>query len=107
MIVFLVILSMVLLSATSFFAYHAYRLGRTVLLLQDAIEESLDVLDERFKTMSEVLEKPVFFDSLEVRQVIEDIRTSRDAVLYVANQLSSIQELEVDDKKDSQNKKSS
>jgi len=107
MIVFLIILSMVLLSVASFFAYQAYRLGRTVLLLQDAIEESLDVLDERFKTMSEVLEKPVFFDSLEVRQVIEDIRISRDAVLYVANQLSSIQELEVDDKKDSQNKKSS
>ena len=35
--------------------------------------------------MSKVLEKPVFFDSVEVRQVIDDIRISQNAILYVAN----------------------
>ena len=37
-----------------------------------------------------------------IRQVIAEISASRDAVLYVANQLTNIQELEADDKKDSQ-----
>ena len=40
--------------------------------------------------MSLILEKPVFFDSIEVRQVINDISISRDSILYVANRLSSI-----------------
>lgn len=103
MIIFLIILTIVLTITTVFFAHQAYRLGKAVLSVQDAIEESLDVLDARFKAMSEILEKPVFFDSLEVRQVIEEIRVSRDAVLYVANQLTIKQELEADDKEDRQN----
>jgi hypothetical protein len=102
MIAFLIILILFLVVSTTFFAFQAYRLGKVVLGVQDAIEESLDVLDERFKSMSEILEKPVFFDSIEIRQVIEEIRISRDAVLYVANQLTIKQELEADDKKDSQ-----
>lgn len=102
MIAFLVILTLIFISSTIFFALQAYRLGKIVLNMQDAIEESLDVLDERFRIMSEVLEKPVFFDSIEIRQVIAEISASRDAVLYVANQLTNIQELEADDKKDSQ-----
>ena len=102
MIVLLIIMTLVFACSTVFFALQAFRLGKVVLNVQDAIEESLDVLDERFKSMSEVLEKPVFFDSIEIRQVIAEISASRDAVLYVANQLTNIQELEADDKKDRQ-----
>ena len=60
-----------------------------ILGVQAAIEESLDILDERYATLSEILEKPVFFDSPEVRQAIEDISTSRDAILYIANVLAA------------------
>ena len=37
-----------------------------------------------------ILEKPVFFDSVEIRQVIKDIRDSRDSILHIANILASI-----------------
>jgi len=53
---------------------------------------SLDKLDEKYSSMSKILEKPVFFDSLEIRQVIRDIKDSRTAVLDVANILGSIDE---------------
>ena len=39
--------------------------------------------------MNEVLQKPIFFDSVEVRQVVEDIRQCHDAVLRIANKLTS------------------
>jgi len=65
--------------------YFNYKFGRTIIDIQESVEESLDVLDQRYDSMSQILEKPVFFDSLEVRQVIEDIKSSRDSVLYVAN----------------------
>ncbi len=59
--------------------------GILILKVGDALEDSLDILDQRYESMSKVLEKPVFFDSVEVRQVIDDIRISQNAILYVAN----------------------
>lgn len=92
---------------TVFFGYQAYKLGKIVINVQDAIESSLDVLDERYKSMNEILQKPVFFDSLEVRQVIEDIGITRDAVLFIANQLVSAQEVPINDDKDGEKEESS
>ena len=67
--------------------YFNYKFGKTIVQIQDSLEESLDVLDQRYQSMSKILEKPVFFDSLEIRQVVDDIKLSRDSVLYVANVL--------------------
>jgi hypothetical protein len=57
--------------------------------VEDAIEESLDILNERYGKMNEILEKPVFFDSVEVRQVIADIRECHRAILIIANKLTT------------------
>ena len=92
---------------TVFFGHQAYKLGKIVINVQDSIETSLDVLDERYKSMNEILQKPVFFDSLEVRQVIEDIGITRDAVLFIANQLVSAQEVPINDDKDGEKEESS
>jgi len=86
--------------ATAFFAYKCYKFGLIILQTQDAIEASLDILDERYARMTEILQKPVFFDSLEVRQVIEDISMSRDAILYVASRISSAQEASLNEEND-------
>ena len=72
------------------------RLGKTILKVQDAVEESLDIMDQRYASISQVLEKPVFFDSMEVRQVIFDINQSRLAILSVAQALSAIDERDED-----------
>jgi len=95
------------LLGTVFFGYQAYKLGKIVINVQDSIETSLDVLDERYKSMNEILQKPVFFDSLEVRQVIEDISITRDAVLFIANQLVSAQEVPINDDKNGEKEESS
>ena len=58
---------------------------------------SLDILDERYQSISEILNRPIFFDSLEVRQVISDITQARESVLRVAEILTSIGEKEEDD----------
>ena len=71
--------------------YYNYKFATTIIRVEDAIELSLDELDSRYATISQVLEMPIFFDSPQVRQVIEDIAASRDAVLYVANQLTKVE----------------
>jgi len=63
--------------------------------MQDTVEEALDLLDESYKKINEILQRPLFYDSLEVRQVLREIQRSQDAVLIIANELTNF-----DDKKD-------
>ena len=61
-----------------------------IIKMQEAIEESLDILDLKYGKINDILKTPVFFDSLEVRQVLSEIRSSRDSILYLANILSAV-----------------
>lgn len=70
--------------------YKLYLFSLIILKIEDVIEESLDRLDGRYQSMGEILKKEVFFDSIEVRQVIADIAESHSAVLDIANNLSNI-----------------
>jgi len=90
MIVFLTIETIALIASL----YYNYKLGVTMLRVQDAIEESLDALDKRYNSISKILKVPLFYDSPEIKRAVEDIKKSREAILYVANQLTSIQEEE-------------
>ena len=56
--------------------------------MEEALEESLDILNERYSKLNEILSTPVFFDSVEVRQVIAEIRASHEALLVIANKLT-------------------
>ncbi len=73
-----------------FSVYYNYKFGVIILNVQDGIEDSLDILDEKYGSMAKILEKPVFFDSVEIRQVIRDIKDTRDSILQIANILGSI-----------------
>ena len=66
-----------------------YRFSLILLELEDSIEESFDILDHHQKKMKSILEKPIFFDSVEIRQVVSDIRSCHNAVLVIANKLTS------------------
>jgi hypothetical protein len=87
------ITSIILLIATFFFGYQAVKLGLVLLRIEDAVEDCLDVLDERFANISEILSRPLFHDSPEIRQVHNDIRRARDEILEVARQLTVMPEI--------------
>jgi len=57
--------------------------------LEDTLEECLSILDEKHQSINKVLEIPIFFDSVEVRQVLSDIKDSHNAVVTVANKLTN------------------
>jgi hypothetical protein len=80
--------------------YFNIKHGVLILKIQDSIENSLDTLDEKYKSITKILDMPLFFDSVEVRQVISDIRDSRDTILIVANDLAgplNVEEKEIPD----------
>ena len=78
----------VLLCAIAFLSFKLYRFSLIILKVESALEESLDILDERYSIINEIAQKPVFFDSVEVRQVISELKASHEAILIVANKLT-------------------
>lgn len=65
-----------------------YQFSIIILSLEDAIEDCLDQLDEKYKSIGSILQQDVFFDSIEVRQVIAEITDSYNAILQIANRLT-------------------
>jgi len=79
---------LLLLAALAFVSYKLFKFSMIIIEFEDNIEECLDLLDKKYSSMSKVLEIPVFFDSIEVRKVINDINECRDSLVVVANKLT-------------------
>ena len=60
-----------------------------MLNVQDALEESLEVIDERVSSIDKVLEIPLFSDSQEIKSLRKDMVTCRDSILNVAYSLTN------------------
>ena len=89
----LTILCVVQFAAIAALSYYCYKFGTTIIKFQESVEESLDMLDERYNSISKVLEIPLFYDSQEIRRVVEDVRESRDVLLKVANKIGRIEDV--------------
>lgn len=60
------------------------------------VEESLDIIDEAYASVSKHLESPVMFDDPVVKAMIDDVKSARNAMLLVANKISDPFSNEVD-----------
>lgn len=78
----------ILLFLLAFFVYFCIKFAMTIIRIQDAIEDSLDKIDQKYRRLNEILEIPVFFDSPEIKRIINEIYDIRNVVLDVANKLS-------------------
>jgi len=83
-----------------FVVYKLYKFSVLILDLETTVEECLDILNIHYGKMNDIIQKPVFFDSIEVRQVINDIKQCHSAVLLVANKLTSDSGIESEIKKE-------
>ena len=72
-----------------FTSYYMIKFGLIVISFQDSLEDSLEIIDEKYNSISEVCERPLFYDSPEVRRVLQDIKGTRDALHQIAHSLSS------------------
>lgn len=72
--------------------YFLLKFSKIILRVEDEVEVALEVLDDRYKSISRVLEIPLFYDSPEVRKVVEDVKASREAILRVANNIANVEE---------------
>jgi len=89
-----IVVACILLLWASLATYYCIKFARSLLMVTESIEGALDILDERYISISRILEIPLFHDSHEVRQVLIDIGNSRDAILQVASIVGSIHEVD-------------
>ena len=80
--------------------YYNYKFGRSLIRMEDALEQSLDRLDERYESISKVLEIPLFYDSPQIRQVVADIKSCQDSILFVANEIGQLEEIQDGEEED-------
>lgn len=71
-----------------FLCRYIYKFAMIIFDVEDAVDSSIELLNQRVKTMNEILSKPVFFDSIEVRSVIKEIETTRNQVIEIGNVLT-------------------
>ena len=71
-----------------YLVYKLYSFSILILDIEDAVESSIVELEKRYISMTKILEKPVFFDSVEVRKVISDIAEARNLIINVSKVLT-------------------
>ena len=86
--IILIVLCCLLTLLAASLAFKLYHFSVLLIDLEDDIERSLDMLDTKYTSISEILERPVFFDSVEIRQVLSDVSECRRTILIVANTLT-------------------
>jgi len=74
--------------------YYNYKFGRTLIRMEDALEKSLDIMDERYESIAKVLEIPLFYDSPQIRQVVQDIKECQNSILFIASEIGRLEEIQ-------------
>lgn len=67
----------------------AVRYAILLMQVEDNINRCVEILDEKYRIISEIHDIPLFYDSPEVRRLIDEIGKARDSVLYIVNILNS------------------
>ena len=83
------ILLIILAFTSVFFGYFCIKFALALLRVQDAIEKSLDAIDLKYNRISEILNLPVFYDSPEIKRIVQEIYEIREVIIYIANQLAN------------------
>jgi len=84
--IYIIIFLIFLLSVSVFYCI---KFALIIIKMQETIEESLDVIDQKYSNISKILEIPIFFDSPEIKSVLRELEDTRNSLLYVANELTN------------------
>ncbi len=69
-------------------SFFCIRFGLIILRVQDSIQKGVEVIDEKYDSISEILSRPLFYDSPEVRKVLKEIEGTRDSLYQIAYDLT-------------------
>ncbi len=88
--IFFLITTVIFMITTAAVTIIALRYARVIMSMEDRFDEALEALDVSFREIGAILQRPVMFDSPEIRRVIASLRRSQQAVLLVANKITRV-----------------
>ena len=100
-ILFLILINILLLTWACLVTYFVIKHAKILFKVEDQIIESLDILDNSYKTISKILEIPIFIGEPNIIESFNSIKRARDSILLVANKLDS--SLSLDESEDDVN----
>ena len=77
--------------------FYCIKFALIIIRTKEAIEESLDLIDQKYQNISKILEIPIFYDSKEIKSVVLDLEDLKDNFLYIANQMAGEINIEEED----------
>ena len=89
MLTFFIILCCLLFILLCISIYFLIRFIRILFNIEENMQQSVDILEESHNVINEILQRPLFFDSPEVRSVLERIKASQEAILIATQNITS------------------
>ena len=77
--------------------FYCIKFALIIIRTKEAIEESLDLIDQKYQNISKILEIHIFYDSKEIKSVVLDLEDLKDNFLYIANQMAGEINIEEED----------
>ena len=75
-------------------SYAVFRMARTIFGFEDGLTTAIEKIEESYEEITRILERPLFLDSPEVREVHRQIGMVNDYLLDIAKDLSEVVESE-------------
>lgn len=102
---FLIIYSIVItiLFGLSCFAFVKLFLNQTK--MEEIVDRALDELDQIELALTEILQKPLFFNNAEIRQAVDNVKRARQIVVNIAQSIEYPIEYEIEELTDEELKK--
>ena len=97
-IVFLIFLLAASVCLNAVLGLFLFRASKMLFTYEDNIDKALDKLDRSYSKITATLKLPLFFNDPIVTNVLRDISSAREAVLFAANMLVAIPKKKLNDK---------
>ena len=69
--------------------FYALKFALIITRMEESVEAALDELDSSYAAIGRILERPLFFDSAEVRSVLNELGRAQNTILKVAQDMSA------------------
>lgn len=69
-------------------SYKCIRFAILLIDVQESVQNALDVLDAKHQSIFNILQRPLFYDSQEIRQVVRDIEDAKNSIHDIASKLT-------------------
>lgn len=90
--IIIIVLLCLLLAVTS---YYMLKFALILIDIEDKLSKSINQIEDSYEVFNDISKKPVFFDSIEVRQCIQEIVITKELLFEIIEDMKNISNIEL------------